>query len=145
MSFFTNLFSTGAAAVIDSIGGVIDDIVTSDEERLKLNLAVKKEINKFKVEQLDAAATYEAELTKRHSNDMKSDSWLSKNIRPLALAFLTISTVLLAYLTIFILEVEEAALVEPWTALFTALLLTVYGFYFGSRGVEKVQKIRSSK
>ena len=142
MNWFANLFSSGAAKVIDSLGTAIDKLVTSDEERKKLKVALEKEMNGFKEAQLAAMADYDKEITQRHANDMKSDSWLSKNIRPLTLAFLTIATVILAYLTIFLLDEKSVAMVEPWLDLLKVLLVTIYAFYFGSRGFEKVQSIK---
>lgn len=142
MSWFTDLFSSGVSEVIDSAGNAIDKLVTSDEEKQLLKIELEKELNKFKAAQMQSVATFDKEISQRHANDMTSDSWLSKNIRPLALAFLTVSTVLLAYLTIFILEPNEVALIEPWLELLKILLVTIYAFYFGSRGFEKVQAIR---
>lgn len=144
MSWFTDLFSGGVAEVIDSVGNTIDKLVTSDEEREQLKLAMEKELNQFKMAQLAAIAKYDSEITSRHAADMKSDSWLSKNIRPLSLAFLTVSTVLLAYLTIFILDPKDVALINPWLDLLQVLLVTVYAFYFGSRGMEKINTIKRS-
>ena len=86
---------------------------------------------------------FDKEITARHAADMMSDSWLSKNIRPISLIFLTASTVLLAYLTIFFLNVEKVELLESWLVLLTTLLVIVYAFYFGSRGVEKFQAIKN--
>jgi cation transport ATPase len=140
MSFFSKLLSSGAASLVDSIGGAIDRNVTSDHERGQLKIALQQEVNKSTKTQLEATAQHEAEISDRHKYDMQSDSWLSKNIRPLALAFLTVTTVLLAYATIFYLDVTKTVLLQPWITLLTALLLTVYGFYFGSRGMEKMQK-----
>ncbi len=142
MNWFANLFSSGAAKVVDSLGTAIDKLVTSDEERKKLKVALEKEMNGFKEAQLAAMADYDKEITQRHANDMKSDSWLSKNVRPLTLAFLTIATVVLAYLTIFLLDAESVKMVEPWLDLLKVLLVTIYAFYFGSRGFEKVQAIK---
>ena len=142
MSWFTDLFSGGVAEVIDSVGNTIDKLVTSDEERDQLKVAMEKELNQFKAAQLAAITKYDAEITSRHAADMKSDSWLSKNIRPLSLAFLTVSTVLLAYLTIFILEPADVKLIDPWLDLLQVLLVTVYAFYFGSRGMEKINTIK---
>ena len=102
-------------------------------------------MNGFKVAQLNALAKKDEEVSTRHQNDMKSDSWLSKNIRPLSVAFLTISTMVLAYLTIFILSPEHIDIITPWLDLLKTLLITIYAFYFGSRGIEKVQSIRSTK
>lgn len=145
MSWLTQLFSSATSKVIDSIGNAIDKNVTNDEERDKLKNELTKEINSFKKEQLKFIATYDSEVSNRHANDMKSDSWLSKNIRPLSLAFLTIATVVLAYLTIFILDPEKVELIKPWQELLRLLLVTIYAFYFGSRGIEKVQTIRTTR
>ncbi len=142
MSWFKDLFSSGVSEVISSAGKTIDRLVTSDEERESLKIELEKELNNFRQSQLDAVANFDKEITQRHSADMASDSWLSKNIRPLALSFLTISTVLLAYLTIFILDSDKVELIDPWLDLLKLLLVTTYAFYFGSRGFEKVQAIK---
>ena len=149
MGWIKNIFSKSSAKVIESTGNALDELFTSKEE-LALSSNDKDKIKslfKTGIMQLEneASKVIEDNITARHTNDMKSDSWLSKNIRPLALSFLTVSTVLLAYLTIFILDAEKVELVEPWIDLLTVLLVVVYGFYFGSRGVEKVQTIKNKK
>ncbi len=143
MGKLADLFSSGAAKLVDSVGDAIDKCSTTDEEKLKLRNELAQATNSFKKAQLKAIAQQDEQLSGRHAADMMSDSWLSKNIRPLALAFLTISTVLLAYLTIFTLPTTKVELIEPWQDLLTVLLGTVYAFYFGSRGFEKVQAIKS--
>ncbi|MDH5424987.1 MAG: hypothetical protein OEY29_08350 [Gammaproteobacteria bacterium] len=143
MSWLSDIFSSNVSSVVDSFGNAIDKLVTSDEERGELKIKLEEEMNKFKMNQLEAIGRYDTEITGRHASDMKSDSWLSKNIRPMSLAFLTVATVLLAYLTIFILKPEEVALVQPWLDLLKVLLVTVYAFYFGSRGIEKVNSIKN--
>ena len=80
------------------------------------------------------------EVTKRWSSDMKSDSWLSKNTRPMSLIFLTISMVLLILLDSYEWEFNVD---EGWVDLLKSLLVTVYVAYFGSRGVEKYRKIKN--
>ena len=78
------------------------------------------------------------EISKRWASDMKSDSWLSKNTRPLTLIFLTVSMVLL----IFSDSIGESFNVNPgWVDLLKSLLITVYVAYFGSRGAEKFKSI----
>lgn len=139
MNWFTTLFSGGVATAVDSLGNAIDKLVTSDEEREELKIVLEKEMNTLKVSQLAAIANYDKEITSRHNTDMKADSWLSKNIRPLTLAFLTFTTVLLAYLSIFILDASEVALIDPWIDLLKVLLVTIYAFYFGGRSFEKVK------
>ena len=77
------------------------------------------------------------ETTKRWVADMSSDSWLSKNIRPLSLAFLTIT------LFIYIIldsSLEEFKIDSNWIDLLSSLLLLVYGGYFGMRSAEKITK-----
>ncbi len=142
MGWLTDLFSAGTAKLVDSVGDAIDKCSTTEEEKLRLRNQLETTINSFKEAQLQAIAQQELELSKRHAADMMSDSWLSKNIRPLALAFLTIATVLLAYLTIFILDESSVELIKPWQNLLTVLLGGTYAFYFGSRGFEKVQAIK---
>lgn len=144
MSWFSNLFTSGISEVIDTTGQAIDRLVTSDAERDQLKIDLESELNRFKKEQLRAMASYDQEITQRHAVDMVSDSWLSKNIRPLTLAFLTVSTMVLAYLTIFILPESKAVLLEPWLHLLQIILVTIYSFYFGSRGFEKIQSIRNN-
>jgi len=144
MSWLTDLFSSNVTNLVDSVGNTIDKLVTSDEERDKLKIEMEAELNKLKIIQLDAIQKYDSEISNRHTSDMKSDSWLSKNVRPLSLVFLTVSTVLLAYLTIFVLEADKVALIEPWKDLLQILLVTVYAFYFGSRGFEKVNSIKAA-
>lgn len=78
------------------------------------------------------------EVSKRWESDMKSDSWLSKNTRPMTLIFLTISTVLIILLDS--LNIEFGVGVE-WIELLKSLLITTYVAYFGSRGVEKFKSI----
>ena len=71
--------------------------------------------------------------------DMKSDSWLSKNTRPLTLIFLTVSMVIIMLLDSFNIEF----IVDPgWVDLLKSLLITIYVSYFGSRGFEKFQTIK---
>ena len=77
------------------------------------------------------------EVTKRWSADMMSDSWLSKNIRPLSLAFLTIT--LFVYI-ILDSSLEGFTIGSEWIDLLSSLLLVVYGGYFGARSAEKITK-----
>ena len=80
------------------------------------------------------------EVSKRWDSDMKSDSWLSKNTRPMSLIFLTISMVLLIILDSFEWSFSVSA---GWVDLLQTLLVTVYVAYFGSRGAEKFQTIKN--
>ena len=130
MSILTNLFSGGAAELVKGVGGVIDNLHTSGEEKLAAEAKIK-----------DLVMGYEAEMqkqvTERWKMDMQSDSWLSKNIRPLVLVFLVVATVLLIFIDAgaisFVVE-------DKWTDLLQLVLITVIGAYFGGRSLEKVKK-----
>lgn len=152
MNWFKALFSSGTAKVVDSVGNALDGLFTSDEERLdaqdrieKTKMEVKKIMMDFEREQLKHIERVETELSNRHKEDMRSDSWLSKNIRPMTLIFLTLAMVVLAYMTTFDSDLtqEQIKVLESWSSVLMPLLMMVYGFYFGSRGLEKIFKIRA--
>ncbi len=81
------------------------------------------------------------EVSKRWAADMKSDSWLSKNTRPLTLVFLTISMVLLIFIDSTGIDFDVDS---GWVDLLKSLLITVYVAYFGSRGAEKFKNIQKN-
>ena len=113
-------------------GGVtelVDEVVTSKEEREELKLRLRQA-------EADLTKVIEQEVSKRWQADMTSDSWLSKNIRPLILAFLVISTVVLVFVDSGYIEFEVKA---SWVDLLQVTLITVIGAYFGSRGLEKIR------
>ena len=130
MSILSTIFSGGTKDLVEGIGNVIDDLHTSKEEKLEAELKVKELVASYQT-------SLEKEISTRWDSDMKSDSWLSKNIRPMTLAFLVISTVLMIFIdagTInFVVE-------EKWTDLLQIVLITVIGAYFGGRSLEKVKK-----
>ena len=124
------IFGGGAADLVKSVGGVIDGLHTSKEEKLAAELKVKELLAEYETQM-------EKEITSRWQADMNSDSWLSKNIRPLTLAFLVVCTVLM----IFIDEGSINFVVEEkWTDLLQIVLITVIGAYFGGRSLEKTKK-----
>jgi len=130
MSILTKIFSGGAADLVKGVGGIIDDLHTSKEEKLAAELKIKQLISDYEVEM-------EKNITSRWEADLKSDSWLSKNVRPLVLIFLIVCTMLL----IFIDAGTIRFIVEPkWTDLLQLVLITVIGAYFGGRSLEKVKK-----
>ena len=130
MSVLAKIFSSGAGELIKSVGGVIDNLTTSIEEKLEAERKIQDLIANHEVEM-------EKNITERWKMDMQSDSWLSKNIRPLVLVFLVVSTVLMIFIdagTInFVVE-------DKWTDLLQLVLITVIGAYFGGRSLEKVKK-----
>ena len=79
----------------------------------------------------------EKQITERWKMDMQSDSWLSKNIRPLVLVFLVVATVLLIFIDSGAISFTVQ---DKWTDLLQLVLITVIGAYFGGRSLEKVKK-----
>ena len=76
-------------------------------------------------------------VTDRWKADMNSDSWLSKNVRPLVLIFLVVSTVLMIFVDAGAIQFNVE---EKWTDLLQLVLITVIGAYFGGRSLEKRKK-----
>ena len=130
MSILSKIFSGGAKELVKGIGGVIDELHTSKEEKLAAELKIKELISKHEVEM-------EKEISSRWSADMTSDSWLSKNVRPLVLIFLVVSTVLLVFVDAGVIAFDVKA---SWVDLLQLVLITVIGAYFGGRSLEKVKK-----
>ena len=130
MNILTKIFSSGATELVKGVGGVLDNLTTSKEEKLEAERKIQALIANHEVEM-------EKNITERWKMDMQSDSWLSKNIRPLVLVFLVVSTVLMIFIdagTInFVVE-------DKWTDLLQLVLITVIGAYFGGRSLEKVKK-----
>ena len=130
MSILTNLFAGGAADLVKGVGGVIDNLHTSKEEKLEAAQKIKQLIS-------DHEAKMEQNITDRWSADMNSDSWLSKNVRPLVLVFLVVSTVLMIFIDAGTINFTVEA---KWTDLLQLVLITVIGAYFGGRTMEKRNK-----
>ena len=130
MSILTKIFSSGAGELVKSVGGVIDNLTTSKEEKLEAERKIQDLIANHEVEM-------EKNITERWKMDMQSDSWLSKNIRPLVLVFLVVSTVLLIFIDAGAISFTVQ---DKWTDLLQLVLITVIGAYFGGRSLEKVKK-----
>ena len=125
-----NLLSGGAADLVKGVGGVIDDLHTSEEERLAAEQKIKEIVANYEVEM-------EKNITSRWEADLKSDSWLSKNVRPMTLIFLIVCTMLLIFIDAGALNFEVK---DTWVDLLQLVLITVIGAYFGGRSLEKVKK-----
>ena len=126
----SGLFSGGAADLVKGVGGVIDDLHTSKEEKLEAERKIKELIANYEVEM-------EKNITSRWEADLKSDSWLSKNVRPMTLIFLIVCTMLLIFIDAGALDFEVKS---SWVDLLQLVLITVIGAYFGGRSFEKVKK-----
>ena len=130
MSILGQIFSGGAADLVKGVGGVIDNLHTSQEEKLAAEQKIKELVANYEVEM-------EKNITDRWKMDMQSDSWLSKNIRPLVLIFLVVSTVLMIFIDAGAINFNVE---DKWTDLLQLVLITVIGAYFGGRSFEKIKK-----
>ena len=124
------LFSGGAADLVKGVGGVIDNLHTSKEEKLATEQKVKELIANYEIEM-------EKNITSRWEVDLKSDSWLSKNVRPMVLIFLIVCTMLLIFIDAGAIKFDVK---DTWVDLLQLVLITVIGAYFGGRSLEKVKK-----
>ena len=130
MSIIGKIFSSGAGDLIKNVGGVIDNLTTSKEEKLEAERKVKELIANYEIEM-------EKNITSRWEANLKSDSWLSKNVRPMTLIFLIVCTMLLIFIDAGALKFEVKS---SWVDLLQIVLITVIGAYFGGRSFEKVKK-----
>ena len=115
--------------LIKDVGKIIDNLTTTDEERL----AAKQKIEEL-LEQADKDA--QDQLTSRWESDMKSDSFLSKNIRPMVLIYLTFIFTVLAF---FHGNIGGFEVDSQYVPIFQSLLITVYSAYFVGRTWEKTR------
>jgi len=126
----SKIFSAGAANLVKNVGGVLDNLTTTKEEKLAAELKIKDMIMGYEAEM-------QKQVTERWKVDMNSDSWLSKNIRPLVLVFLVVATILLIFIDAGTISFKVQ---DKWTDLLQLVLITVIGAYFGGRSLEKVKK-----
>ena len=130
MKVLNKLFSGGASKLVESVGGVLDNVITTKDEKLEAKRKLKELI-------LSHEAEMERNITDRWQADMNSDSWLSKNVRPMILIYLVVSTVLMLFIDAGTIQFTVE---EKWTDLLQLVLITVIGAYFGGRSLEKRKK-----
>ena len=123
------LFGKGSG-VVEQIGGVVDKFVRTKDEKAQF----EKEMAEIFIK---AEADMQKNVTERWRSDMTSDSWLSKNVRPLVLIFLIFNTMLLIFIDAGFINFKVE---DNWVGLLEVLLLTVIAAYFGGRTWEKTRK-----
>jgi len=116
--------------ILSSIGNVVDNLTTSDEERLAAKQAIEEVLMKAEV-------NAQEQVSRRWEADMKSDNWLSKNIRPLICVFLT---AIFVVLSLFDGNVGGFVIQPNYVPIYQTLLITVYGAYFAGRSIEKIKR-----
>ena len=130
MSLLTKIFSGGAADLVKGVGGVLDNLTTTKDEKLEAERKVKELIANYEIEM-------EKNITSRWEADLKSDSWLSKNVRPMTLIFLIVCTMLLIFIDAGAISFSVD---RDWKDLLKMTLMTTVGAYFGGRSYEKTKK-----
>ena len=127
MSKLLNFLGGG---VVKQVGDVIDNLSTSEEERLEAKRKMEEVL-------MQAESQAQEQVTRRWEADMKSDNWLSKNIRPLICIFLT---AIFVVLSVFDGNMGDFVIQESYIPIYQTLLITVYGAYFAGRSIEKIRK-----
>ena len=120
---------------IKDVGNIIDNLHTSGEEKAE----AKERITQILA---DAEQKAQAQVSARWEADMKHGSWLSKNIRPITLVFLTVMfTILSLFDGNLKIAGEEFTIADAYIPVYQTLLMVVYGAYFAGRSIEKVKKV----
>jgi hypothetical protein len=128
-------------AAIMSIGEkVLDKVLPDPEAKAKAMAELQKVQNEGKLAELNADNIENQELTKRHEADMKSDSWLSKNIRPMTLVF-----ILFVYSTFAMMSAWDIEVNNNYVELLGQWGMLIMSFYFGGRTLEKIIDMKGKK
>ena len=129
-NILAKLFGGAGGSIAEKISGIIDKHTFSKVEKAQF----EKEMAQVWI---DAEVDIQKNVTERWKTDMNSDSWLSKNVRPLVLIFLVVSTVLMVFIDAGVIAFEVKT---SWIDLLQLVLITVIGAYFGGRSYEKIKK-----
>tara|TARA_Y100001937_G_scaffold1618_1_gene2110 strand:+ start:872 stop:1273 length:402 start_codon:yes stop_codon:yes gene_type:complete len=132
MGVLGKIFSSGAGELVKNVGGVLDNLTTTSEEKLAAKAKLKEIINNHEAE-------LERNITSRWQSDMNSDSWLSKNVRPMVLIFLVVCTMLLIFIDAGTIKFDVK---DSYVDLLQLVLITVIGAYFGGRSFEKSKNVK---
>ena len=132
MSFLSKLFTSNAKDLVGEVGNVVDNLTTTQEEKLEAKRKIKEITLNFETE-------LQKEVSKRWEQDMNSDSWLSKNIRPLTLIFLVFCTIILIFIDSAKIDFKVQ---DHWIDLLQIILITIIGAYFGGRSYEKIKRLK---
>lgn len=124
------LFGATGSNIAEKISDIIDKHTFSKIEKAQF----EKEMTEVWI---NAESDIQKNVTERWKTDMNSDSWLSKNVRPLVLIFLVVSTVLIVFIDAGFINFEVK---DNWVDLLQLVLITVIGAYFGGRSYEKIKR-----
>ena len=130
MGILNKLFNSGD--VIKEVGGVLDNLTTSKQEKLEAKKQIKQVV-------LDYEKSMQEQVTSRWLSD-NNGSLLTKNIRPLTLAFLTFMFVIIS---VFSGNIGQFQIETEFIETYRILLITVFTCYFGGRSFEKIKNKRN--
>ena len=128
MDILTKIF--GGSDLVKEVGKIADDLITSKEEKIILKQQIEAKI-------LEHESNMQNQITERWRSDMNSDSWLSKNIRPLTLAFLLFALTIFTLIDFSFLGLE---IQEAWIDLWQMLAITAFGAYLCDRDWETLKE-----
>jgi uncharacterized membrane protein (DUF106 family) len=128
------------AALLDVGMRVLDKVIPDPEQKAKAQIALMEMQQKGELAQIQADTAEQEELTKRLQADMASDSWLSKNIRPMTLVFILVVYTVFALMSAYGYNANESyvTLLGQWGML-------IMSFYFGGRTLEKILAMKGKK
>ena len=135
MSILGKVFSAGAGKLVENVGGILDNLTTTKEEKLEAQRLITEILQKADTEAQE-------QVSARWAADMASDNKLSKNIRPMVLIYLTVIFTACAF---FDGNIGQFKIAEEYIPIFQTLLVTVYGAYFVGRSWEKTKQIIKNK
>ncbi len=135
MSIWTKIFGGVAGGVAGKVADIADRFIRTKEEKDAFEMEMEKIF-------IEAEAEVQRNVTERWRSDMTSDSWLSKNVRPLVLIFLVACTMILIFIDAGAIDFKVN---DKWVGLLEVILITVIGAYFGGRSFEKIKKSSSDK
>jgi hypothetical protein len=130
MKILNKIFGEGANNLLKSAGNLVDELVTTKEEKQEAKRKMKELI-------LSHQADMEKNISSRWQADLQHGNWLTRSVRPLVLIFLIVCTMLLVFIDSGSIEFKVE---EKWTELLQLVLITTVGAYFGGRSFEKVKK-----
>ena len=125
MSFLTELFSSSVGEVVEKVGVAVDNLVTSDKERLELRNELIKLQAEVKLKEVELQNELEKEISARWKSDNEYGSWLAKNVRPMSLVYLMFLLTLFAFTDG---NIGEFKIKPPYVDLFQALALRAFNF-----------------
>ena len=130
-NILAKLFGSAGSGIASKLGNLVDKFVQTKDEKAEFQ-------KQMELIFIKAELDLEKEITERHKYDMQSDSWLSKNIRPLLTIF---SLVLYTIFAVSDGNIGEFNIANQYVDLLGQIVIMSLGFYFTSRGIEKTAKI----